>query len=118
MARVKNPSAALLLRALDSVTIKLLERVRYETDDSVRKTVRGMLTHSTKTVRLGRVSHTLTGGAADLVDTLLHELIHFVEPQASEATVARWTKVHYTNPELRAQMAIRLLDLAVFGEAR
>lgn len=116
MRRVKNPSAALLLQALDSVEIKLLERVRYEGADASRKTVRGEADHVSRTVRIGKTSHARTGGGADMVDTLIHELIHLTEPRAKESTVAIWTKVHYTNSELRARAAIKLLDLAVFGE--
>lgn len=115
VARVKNPSAALLLRALDSTDIRLLERLRYENDSS-RRSVRGECDHVRKIIRVGISSHASTGGAADMVDSLIHELLHFVEPRAKESTVARWTKAHFTNPELRSRAAIKLLDLSAFGE--
>lgn len=59
-------------------------------------------------------SHRKHNFAHDMVDTVIHEVIHNIRQSASEA----WTRKHsarlYIDPVIRAAAAIKLLDVTYF----
>lgn len=120
--RRKVPTLSVLLRLLASTHIKLVERARaeYERGDgtTVRRTVRGYVDRppTGPVVVIGKMRHSSQGGANDMIATVIHELVHVADPEAKESTVQRWERECFKIGELREAVAVRLLDLAVFGE--
>lgn len=65
-------------------------------------------------------AHRKSDFAHDMVNTLIHEVVHQLRKSAGEAWVRRQTARLYVDDKVRAAAAIRLLDVTYFsgdGEA-
>lgn len=110
------PSPTTLLKLLESLPIRVVERATVEGEDGSRYTVRGYLDKNQKEIVVGKTYTRSWGGADDVVQVVIHELLHAAVPAASEAWVKRKDMQFFKIPELREAVAIRLLDLVMFGK--
>ncbi|SRR6266513_2815204 len=65
-------------------------------------------------ISVGRKQHEKSAYAHDMVSTLIHEMLHYLRPKASERWVQRRELAWYADDKVRAAAAIRLLNAVLF----
>jgi hypothetical protein len=67
-------------------------------------------------IRIGWRSHRSHDHAVDMVNTLIHEVLHSLRPQASESWIRRRAGLWSLDGQIRSEAAIRLLNATFFDE--
>ena len=67
------------------------------------------------TITIAWAAHRSSDFAHDMVNTLIHEVLHQLRKAASEAWIRKQTARLYVDDKVRAEAAIRLLDVTYFG---
>ena len=118
--RHQLPTPQTLLLLLENTPVRFVDRaILTELDEDGeprRREVYGYYDDVHKEIVIARRRHR-ERKAAELVLTLIHELLHATVPGASERWIRRHDLVYYSNAELRQASAFKLLDAALYPEA-
>lgn len=104
----KRPNLKSLLKALEETPIKVVERATVE-GEAVYGYCDG------ESITIGVQGHR-DKGADSLIQTVIHELVHIHDENHTEREAYKWELVFFRSRALREAVAIKLLDVVVFGE--
>lgn len=107
MARRPEITQVEILAAIQKPSLRIVERATVEGKD-----VRGHI--DGEDIVIGKRDH--AGVPDDIVLTAVHEILHFLRPDASERWVKHRELRWFSDDKVRAAVAIRLLGAALFPE--
>jgi hypothetical protein len=107
-----------VLAAMDRPSLRIIKKF---SDGKGKRGQWETMADGTDRITIAWKAHQRTEFGHDMVNTLIHEVVHHLRPdvpgdRAGEAWVRRQTAKLYTDDKVRAAAAIRLLNATYFTE--
>lgn len=105
--RTCRPAIRELIELVDDIPIVIARRTRLEGQPVLGH-------YDGETITLGVEGHRKTGQADQLIQTVIHELIHAHNENHTEKQIKVWELQYFKNQELREAVLLRIVNVAFF----